>query len=188
MKFVIEGMLIHNISLYSWPIAILEDLERNIRNFNWSNDIEKRKLVIVAWHKVCKPTNEGGLGIRSFINLNVAYNLNLFWDLMTSQEDWVVQLRSRAFHKNEPIKYYIFSSLWSSCKSKVDLVLDNIIRNLGNGSKINLWFDTWCGPLIASSLNLPAFISSYLTATVNDFIHNQKWYLPIPVQQFFSND
>nr|ABN08012.1 RNA-directed DNA polymerase, putative [Medicago truncatula] len=35
------------------------------RNFIWSGDTEKRKVVIVAWHKVCKPKEEGSLGLRS---------------------------------------------------------------------------------------------------------------------------
>lgn len=35
------------------------------RNFIWSGDTEKRKVVIVAWRKVCKPKEEGSLGLRS---------------------------------------------------------------------------------------------------------------------------
>jgi len=82
--------------------------------------------------------NEGGLGVRSLINLNVASSLKICWDLMTSQEDWAIQLRSRAFHKHGPIKYHILSSIWSSCKSEVDLASDNNIRTTLFDYLINL--------------------------------------------------
>lgn len=45
---LIQGILIHNLSLYALLFSLLKDLERSIRNFIWSGDIEKRKLVIVA--------------------------------------------------------------------------------------------------------------------------------------------
>lgn len=86
VKFVIHGMLIQTLSVYSWPVSLLKEIEKCIRNFIWSADIEKRKMVTVAWHKVCKPYVEGGLGIRSLIALNSASNLKLCWDLHNSDE------------------------------------------------------------------------------------------------------
>jgi len=77
VKSVIQGKLVHSISVYSWLIALLKDLEKNIRHFIWSGEKEKRKLVTVAWHKVCKPLNEGGMGMKSLVNLNAAANLKL---------------------------------------------------------------------------------------------------------------
>jgi len=77
VKPVIQDMLTHSITIYSWPYFILKDLEKNIRNFIWSGDKEKRKMVTVVWHKVCKLVKEGSLGIRSLINLNVVANLKL---------------------------------------------------------------------------------------------------------------
>jgi len=48
----------------------LKDLEAAIRNFIWSGDIHKRKLVIVSWKKLCKPSAQGGIGVRSLITIN----------------------------------------------------------------------------------------------------------------------
>jgi hypothetical protein len=57
-------------------------------------DIEKRKMVTVAWHKVCKPYDEGGLGIRSLTALNCASNLKFCWELHNSDEPWARILRA----------------------------------------------------------------------------------------------
>lgn len=49
VKSVIQGMLIHTISIYAWHVSLLKDLEKCIKNFIWSGDIDKRKLVTVSW-------------------------------------------------------------------------------------------------------------------------------------------
>jgi hypothetical protein len=85
-KSMVHGMIIHSISVYSWPRTLLKDIARWIRNFLWSEDISKRKLVTVALHKVCLPFSEGGLGIRSLTSINEAENLKLCWELFNSTE------------------------------------------------------------------------------------------------------
>jgi len=49
VRSVIQSMMIYNISLYSWPTSLIKQIEQKIRNFIWSGDQDKRKLVIVAW-------------------------------------------------------------------------------------------------------------------------------------------
>jgi hypothetical protein len=65
------------------------------RNFIWSGDINKKKLVTVAWKKVCTPLAEGFLGLRSLLRLNEAANLKLCWDLLLFEEDWAIILKKR---------------------------------------------------------------------------------------------
>jgi len=84
VKSVIQGMLIHSISIYSWPISLLKEIETWCRNFVWSGDCSKRKLVTVSWSKICRPLEEGGLGLRSLTKLNEAANLQLGWELGNS--------------------------------------------------------------------------------------------------------
>jgi hypothetical protein len=77
VRSVIQSMLTYSISVYSWPISLLKDLEKCIRNFIWSGDIEKRKLVTISWQKLCRPLDQGGLNLRSLTSLNSASNLKL---------------------------------------------------------------------------------------------------------------
>ncbi|KAK2388531.1 hypothetical protein QL285_062208 [Trifolium repens] len=48
IKSVIQGMLMYSISVYSWPSSLIKDIERWVRNFLWSGDVNQRKLVTVA--------------------------------------------------------------------------------------------------------------------------------------------
>jgi hypothetical protein len=84
VQAVVQSMFVYSFAIYSWPIALLRDVEKSIRNFIWSGDIEKRKLVTVSWDKVCRPHAQGGLNLRSLIKLNLASNLKLCWSLLHS--------------------------------------------------------------------------------------------------------
>jgi hypothetical protein len=106
IKSVIYGMLMHSLLIYSWPMSLIKDLEMCFRNFIWSGDITKRKLVTVSWAKVCKLLAERGL-----VKLNEASNLKLCWDLFHSSEHWAILLRSRVQRKHKVINHHIFSSL-----------------------------------------------------------------------------
>ncbi|MCH84412.1 putative ribonuclease H protein, partial [Trifolium medium] len=63
------------------------------------SDINSRKIVIVALHKVCTPILEGGLGIMSLRDINEAATVKLGWKLLCSQNQWPCFLRSRFLRK-----------------------------------------------------------------------------------------
>ena len=71
-------------------------------------------MVIVAWHKVCKPEEEGGLGITSLTTLNEAANLKLCWEMHISREPWAFLLKIRALNQNKPVLYHFFSSIYKN--------------------------------------------------------------------------
>jgi hypothetical protein len=178
VKAVIQSMLTYSISIYSWPVSLLKDLEKCIRNFIWSGDLDKRKLVTVSWKKMCRPLAQGGLNIRSLIQLNKASNLKLCWSLINSQSTWAVLLRDRVFRKGKAIQYHIFSSLWSSIKDEFDVVRDNTVWLLGNGVNINFWLDNWCGDPLVEQLRIPIHIRHLLTSSLSDFISHGQWKIP----------
>lgn len=91
--------------------------------------------------KICKPLEEGGLGIRYLIHLNEAYNLKLCWEMESSDTDWAKLLRSRVLKNDRCISYHIFSSLLSSFKSEYNLVIENSAWQTGDGNNVNFWND-----------------------------------------------
>lgn len=137
VQSVIQSMLIYSISIYAWLTSLLKDLEKDIINFIWSGDKDKRKLVSVAWKKVCRPYAQGGLNLRSLINLNHAINLNFCWNMVNFKQPWAMLLKDRVLRNNKPIKYHIFSSLWSGIKEEYPVIQDNSIWLLGDGKDIS---------------------------------------------------
>lgn len=187
VKSVVQGMIIHSITVYSWPVSLLKNLEKYIKNFIWSGDISKRKLVTVSWKKVCKPYEEGGLGIRSLIRLNEASNLKLCWNLANSDMPWARILRSRTFRKGSTINYHIFSSLWSGIKSEFSIIREHSMVLIGDGDNTNFWTDSWGGPPLCDIFQIPINVQPLLQSRVSDFIHNFQWRIPWKLQILFPN-
>jgi mannosylglycoprotein endo-beta-mannosidase len=187
VRSVIQSMLTYSISIYSWPSSLLKDLEKCIRNFIWSGDIEKRKLVTISWQKMCRPLEQGGLNLRSLISLNTASNLKLCWSLFNDDSSWAKLLRDRVFRKRKTSQHHIFSSIWSSVKEEFEIIRENSVWSLGNGRDINFWHDCWCGNPLVDQLQIPIHFGQSLSATVSDFIHNGQWNLPPQLTIMFSN-
>ncbi|OVA04287.1 hypothetical protein BVC80_1629g8 [Macleaya cordata] len=62
------------------------ELERIMRNFLWTGDPARKKLITKAWHKLCCPKDEGGLGLTRLEYINRALLLKLVWRI-TSHKD-----------------------------------------------------------------------------------------------------
>jgi len=185
VKSVIHSMILHTILIYSWPSSLIKDIERCLRNFIWSGDLEKRKLVTVAWHKCCLPYSEGGLGMRSISVLNDASNLKMCWDLINSDDQWAKLLKQRVIRGNRCIRHHISSSLWSSFKYKFADFQENTIWMLGNGNDIGFWTDKWCDEPLVETLQIPDNIHTHLISKVSHFIKDNNWFIPQEIQNMF---
>jgi ribonuclease HI len=186
IKSVIQSMLIYSITLYSWPVSLIKEVEKHFRNFIWSGDTEKRKLVTVSWKKLCKPFSQGGLGLRSLSTMNKAANLKLCWSLLNSQCAWAKLLKDRVLRGKKPIQYRISSSIWSSVKEEFSVITDNAIWLLGNGEDINFWNDNWCGTTLVDFFNIPSQIGQNLSSSVSDYIVDGSWSFPPQLLQNYN--
>lgn len=84
MKSVIHGMLQYSFLIHVWPVSLIKIVDKWIRSFIWSGDINNKKIDTVALNKVCMPTTEGGLGLRAFEDINDAGSLKLCWEFFLS--------------------------------------------------------------------------------------------------------
>lgn len=62
-------------------MRIIKKLEAWMKNFIWIGNLEKKKVVILAWKTYCKRKNEGGIGLRSLKTFNEAFNMHICWNL-----------------------------------------------------------------------------------------------------------
>jgi len=186
IKSVVQSMLLHCLSIYSWPVSLIKELEKWMRNFLWSGDITQKKLVTVAWHKTCKPLKEGGLRIRNLSNINETGNLKVCWEIVQSDLPLASFVRSRVIRNRKLINYHISSSIWSRAKHKLPIILDDTSWQLGNGEMINFWCDTWYGDPFTSTFNISTHLHNSLNLPVSQFIINNKWCVPQDVLQVFS--
>ncbi|XP_019418611.1 PREDICTED: uncharacterized protein LOC109329402 [Lupinus angustifolius] len=185
VRSIIQSMLVYSFKIYKWPENLLKMVDKGMRNFIWSGDIGVRKLVTVAWNKVCAPQKEGGLGIRSTNNLNKAGLLKLAWELKASDQTWACFCRQRFGSTNSAANRQFQSSIWIGIKNNWIEVVENSIWLVGDGTKINFWTDNWTGTTMVDSLQIPLNLHSKLKAKVANFVMDSKWLIPAPMIRTF---
>ena len=78
------------------PERLLNNIDRVNRNFLWGSSENTKKTHWVGWHKVIKPTTEGGLGIQSARGKNIALLVKLNWRFYLEKDAiWTNVLRSK---------------------------------------------------------------------------------------------
>ncbi|XP_058783502.1 uncharacterized protein LOC131658194 [Vicia villosa] len=173
---VIQSMTVYSIMVYSWPISLIKIIEGWCRNFIWSVDMNKRKLVTVAWKLCCRSLKDGGLGIRSLRTLNDVADLRQCWTIYNGRDDWAQILKSRVFKRGKRVQYHVFSSIWSGSMYFLNIIEISSMWLVGNGENINLWSDNWNGyPLKDRFIEEPLAV---FNGILKDFIYDDKIVLP----------
>lgn len=141
-------------------------------------DVNTKKIVTVAWHKLCSPLKEGGLGIRSVRALIDAAILKLSWEIFSSDASWAGFLRARFFKFKRPIVNYLRSSLWPGVKRFISIVQSNSTWLLGFGNSINFSKDQWLSKPIGDLIAVPESLQHGLSSIVSDFTKDGARFLP----------
>jgi hypothetical protein len=178
VKSIIHGMLVYSFHVYLWPRSLLKKLEKWIRNFIWSGDINTKKICTVAWKKVCTTYDAGGLDLRPLDKINSSLMLQLCWKFLSSDEQWASLCRAKYLRHGKPVNTYVKSSIWYGIKHHVSTVKANTIWLIGSGQSVFFWTDNWLGTPLVYTLNVQHADPKFLTTKVAKFINHGRWRIP----------
>ncbi|KAL0291493.1 UNVERIFIED_CONTAM: hypothetical protein Sangu_3263200 [Sesamum angustifolium] len=139
----------------------------------------------VAWSTVCRPKEEGGLGIRDILALNKALMCRHLWNVIKDNQSsiwvrWITHNHLR--HKSVwTVDVKGGSWGWRKLLRLRSALLPYIDLKIGDGESFSLWHDPWhsLGPLIQrfpcgpSRTNIPA------AATLSTVIVDGAWCWPL---------
>ncbi|CAN1159681.1 Putative ribonuclease H protein At1g65750 [Linum perenne] len=78
------------------PVFVTNLIDAIIRNFVWGGSQIKTKVHLLAWDHICRPKNQGGLGLRKARELNQAYLMKLGWEILNQPDKlWVRVMTSK---------------------------------------------------------------------------------------------
>lgn len=139
----------------------------------------------VAWKDVCKPKDQGGLGLKNIGKWNEVMLIKNIWNILNQKNTiWVVRilsmrLKERNFWDVEPSRNA--SSTWNHLLELRDKLRQHIVTKLGDGLSTSAWFDNWCklGPLCKIITKREIYGASFnLLSSVADIIENDDWKWP----------
>uniref|UniRef100_A0A6N2M5M2 Reverse transcriptase zinc-binding domain-containing protein n=1 Tax=Salix viminalis TaxID=40686 RepID=A0A6N2M5M2_SALVM len=189
-KITLCKVVLATIPLYPMQAAVIpkhtcKEIEKICRRFIWGQTEGRDKIHLVNWKIICKPKEEGGLGLRKMDMMNKAFIMKLAWGMMQEKSLWVKFLEDKYMNtsrgEGRPVASASDSVLWKAICREWDTVRQNVSWQLGNGSHISFWKDKWVGdygPLI-NLLNPEATVNTlhYTVADMVDSGGNWKWEL-----------
>ncbi|XP_074300485.1 uncharacterized protein LOC141631757 [Silene latifolia] len=88
------------------PKGIIKRIEAVCRNFLWDNSADYRRTPLVGWDTICRPKDEGGLGLKDQETWNKAMVGRLVdWVAMQRDSIWVHWVQSNYLKGQEWMEY-----------------------------------------------------------------------------------
>ncbi|CAN0877256.1 LINE-1 retrotransposable element ORF2 protein [Linum grandiflorum] len=110
------------------PVDVCNKIDSRIRNFVWGSLPDERKPHLISWDVVCRPKDQGGLGLRKAKEMNDAFLMKLVWNILSQPDALWVQVLLSKYTKDSPegaipIRLTTSSALWRGIRRNWDTVL-----------------------------------------------------------------
>ncbi|GAV88569.1 hypothetical protein CFOL_v3_31991 [Cephalotus follicularis] len=128
------------------PKSTLKDCENIMHNYLWAGS-GGRKRSKVSWSLVCKPKEEGGLGLRRSTDCNKAAVMKLIWEILTNKQTLWVRWCKAEILKGQSLwqmeRKQGLSVTWKFLLNLRNLISANLVYSIGHNSSWSLWNDPW---------------------------------------------
>lgn len=162
MHDVVMARPTHHLIIADAPKWAIEQVNKRCRAFFWEgSEVIHGGKYLVAWQRVCRPKDLGGLGLLDLYRQGLA--LRLRWE-------WL-----RRTDSNRP-----WHGLPMASDPQVQRAFDSLVHwKLGDGNKVLFWKDRWMDGGTAKEI-APGIWSKVRTQTVNkrtvyDGLLNHRW-------------
>ncbi|GKB76459.1 hypothetical protein Tco_0943354 [Tanacetum coccineum] len=152
---VLSSMQMYWASIFLLPLTVINDLEKLFKRFLWNAGDSTKGKPRVAWKVICKPKDQGGLGIRSLKRWKEVLIIKQFWKIIENKD-----------------------SLWAKWVNVVrDEIKEHVLFELGNERKTCVWGKD--GPH-SKTISKRDIYDARLqdVASVADMINNGRWMWP----------
>lgn len=95
-KSVLNTIPVYYMQTNFLPSSTCEEIDKISRDFIWGFSDEGKGSHLIAWDRICRPKNEGGLGIRKARLMNYSLLMKIGWGLINKKDSlWACTLRSK---------------------------------------------------------------------------------------------
>jgi hypothetical protein len=145
---VLSGLPMFMMSVFEIPKEVFKKLDQYRSRFFWQGNKDKKKYRLDKWNILCRPKDQGGLGIADLATKNIILLSKWIFNLLNGDGPWQSLLRNKYLttktlsHVQEKPND---SHFWKGLLKVKKKVLDCGTFNIKDGSQIRLWEDKWVG-------------------------------------------
>jgi len=152
IKSVFTSIPLFYLSFFKASVLICERIMNIQRRFLWAWGRNNRSIPWVSWGNICKPLEEGGLGIKDVRKFNYALMAKWKWRLMSDEKGkWKDILESKyiATFGNNHVRPCYHSWWWRDlekiCRegNGEGWFQQAVTWNVRSGDLVRLWEDPW---------------------------------------------
>src|SRR4051812_42783330 len=101
------------------PKTVLKQIETICRIFVWTGKSEASRKSLVAWHKVCSPCKQGGLGLLNLTIWNQVTLLKCLWNICNKSDSLWIRWIHKVYLKGKDIMEVEAGQNWIWIMKKV---------------------------------------------------------------------
>jgi hypothetical protein len=136
------------LSFFEIPKRVRKRLDFFRSRFFWQSDGHKKKYRLTKWNIICRPKDQGGLGIEVLDLKNKCLLSKWLYKLLTERGVWHELVTNKYLHSKSlsQVKARVNDSpFWKGLiKNKEDFFSRGSFK-VGSGEQTRFWEDTWLG-------------------------------------------
>lgn len=194
IKSVALALPVYAMSCFRLSKDLCAKLTSALTEFWWSNGSNRHKLPWVAWKKLCKQKDSGGMGFHDIELHNQALLGKQAWRIWSFPNSLLSRLLKARYFRNSSFLGCSIgnrpSYAWRSLLHGRELLKKGLLDTVGDGSDMNVWSANW----ILDKLPRPPMYHPTnpitLSLKVNDLLieHTNLWDVPLLRRTFVSED
>ncbi|KAG6466890.1 hypothetical protein ZIOFF_075312 [Zingiber officinale] len=151
IQSVLSSLPVYLLQVTQPPLEVLRKLEGVFASFFWSSVGHDRKVHWVAWRDICRPKQEGGLGVRRLSEVGAALSMKLWFRFREQCTQWARFLRRSYCGTVDPGVVTLRSNASPSWRRMIQTraVAEGQIGWIIGQGHLSFWHDRWMerGPL-----------------------------------------
>jgi hypothetical protein len=132
------------------PKGVMKRLDFYQSHFFWQSDQHKRKYKLTIWNIICRPRDQGGLGVEVLDIKNKCLLSKWLFKILNEEGVWQELLHNKYLHGktlSQVTAKPTDTQFWKGLMRVKEDFFSRGSFKIGNGHMARFWEDTWLGDL-----------------------------------------
>jgi hypothetical protein len=145
---ILSSLAVFMLSFFEVPKEVLHKLDFYRSRFFWQGDNHKKKYRLAKWGIICKPKDQGGLGVLTLELQNQCLLSKWIFSLVNSEGEWQQLIKNKYLRSKTIIQVTRKpgdSQFWSGLMNVKEHFFNMGNFDVHDGRQTRLWEDSWLG-------------------------------------------